>query len=209
MELEKINWFALIAGVLTFVLIAASWFVPWWQFTLGNPEIMKVNFSPVNFNTTFFGSTLTMPLVFALNISCLLTLLCGGIIMLIYSVKPDKSYSKKLLGYGYKQPLYAVILFVVELVGLTFAGTFLAGFSLPLMGSSTIKIPSSFIPGGNTSISIGVTAALMWPFYLAIAVAVLCVIARLWHRKVVTPTPKQTPPPPPPAATPATTPMIA
>jgi len=71
--MPKINWFALVAAVLTFILIAVSWFVPWWQFTVGNPAIAEVHFSPVNFNTSFFDSTLTTPLIFAFNISCLLT----------------------------------------------------------------------------------------------------------------------------------------
>jgi hypothetical protein len=183
--LPKFNWFALITAALTFVLIAASWFVPWWQFTVGNPAIADVHFSPVNFSTTFFGTTLTMPLVFALNIACLLTLLASGIIMLIYSVKPNKSYSKQLLGYGYKQPLYVVIFFIVELVGLTFASSMIMpGLSIPLMGSSEIQIPSSIL-GGNVNISIAVASALMWPFFLAIAVAALCIVARIFHGRVV------------------------
>jgi KaiC/GvpD/RAD55 family RecA-like ATPase len=182
--MPKINWFALVAAVLTFILIAVSWFVPWWQFTVGNPAIAEVHFSPVNFNTSFFGSTLTTPLIFAFNISCLLTLLAGGIIMLIYSVKPNKSYSKQLLGYGYKQPLYAVILFVIELVSLTVVSGILSpGLSVPLVGSTSLKIPSGIIPGADANVSIAVTSALLWPFFLAVVVASFCISARLTHSK--------------------------
>ncbi len=117
--LNKINIIALIAGISTLLLIAISVFVPWWQFTVGKPTIAQVNFSPVNFNLAFLGSQVTVPLIWATNLACFLTLLSGGIIMLIYSLKPNKSYSKKLLGFGYKQPLFAVVLFVIELIALT------------------------------------------------------------------------------------------
>jgi hypothetical protein len=194
---SKINIIALIAGVSTFLLIAVSLFVPWWQFIVGSPAIAAVNVSPVNLNLDLLGNTLTVPIVYALNIASALTLASGGIIMLIYSVKPDKSYSKKLLGFGYKKPLYAVILFVIGLFSMSFLVDRFSGFTIPVMGSSTMTLPSGMAPDG-ANISVGVSAGFGWPFYFAIVVAGLCIAARLYHRKAVASADTTLPPPPQP-----------
>jgi len=183
----KINWVGVAGGAATLLLIAVSLFVPWWKFTVGtatagNPAFAEANFSPVNLNFSILGNALSIPIIWALNIAALLTLLSGGLIMLIYSVKPDKSYSKKLLGFSWNKPLFAVVLFVVELVALALLAKSVAGFDVPLMGASTIQLPNM---AEGISISIGVVAAFEWPFYLAIVVAGLCIAARLYHRKVV------------------------
>ena len=107
--------------------------------------------------------------------------------MVIYSLKPNKPYSKRLLGFGYKQPLFAVIIFVVELFALTVVAKAFSGFAVPLIGSGVLQIPSSMIPG-NVSVNVNVLAAFEWPFYFAIAVAGLCVAARLYHKKILLPT---------------------
>ena len=155
---NKLNLIALIPGASTLLLIAVSVFVPWWQFSIGKPAIAQVNFSPVNFNVALFGNSLTMPLILALNIACLLTLASGGIVMLIYSVKPAKSYSKRLLGWAWKKPLYAVIFFVVEIVALTILGNTFLGFALPLQGAGTIQAPQNMVPNG-ANISVNVAGA--------------------------------------------------
>jgi hypothetical protein len=207
---RQINYIALVAGILTLVLIAISVFVPWWQLSVGEPAMATVNVSPVNFNFSLFGNILTIPLIYALNIASLLTLAAGGIIMLAYSVYPTKSYSKQLLGFGYKKPLYAVILFVIALLGMYFSVRYLAGMDFPLNGSGTMGLPEAMANMGvNVNVSVPVSAYLGWPFYLAIVVAALCIAARFYHRKIVMPAPAaantvvgadQTvlPPPPPP-----------
>ncbi len=207
---SKINFVAMAAAVSTLVLVVVSWFVPWWKLTMGNnPEIALVNVSPVNFNFALFGNILTIPLIYALNIASLLTLAAGGIIMLAYSLYPTKSYSKQLLGFGYKKPLYAVIMFVIALLGMYFSVRYLAGMDFPLNGSGTMGLPEAMANMGvNVNVSVPVSAYLGWPFYFAIAVAGLCIAARFYHRKIVMPAPAAAnpvadgqmvlPPPPPP-----------
>jgi hypothetical protein len=39
---RQINYVALVAGILTLVLIAISAFIPWWQFNIGNPVIAQI-----------------------------------------------------------------------------------------------------------------------------------------------------------------------
>jgi hypothetical protein len=192
--MRKINALALAAGVTTLVLIAVSYFVPWWQLTVGNPALATVNFSPLNMNFAIFDNIITIPLIYALNISCLLTLLAGGLILIIYSVVPTKPYAPKLLGYGYKQPLFALILFIIEVVGLTLSVKAFTGFDFPLIGASTVGLPAGLAPAG-ISISVNTSTAFLWPFYLAIAVTILCVATRLYHRKIAKEPSTQLPPP--------------
>jgi hypothetical protein len=206
---NKTNYVALVAGILSLVLIAVSWFVPWWQITIGNPgnqAIASVNFSPVNFNFSFFTTLLTVPIIWALNIASLLTLLAGGIALVVYAVMPAKSYSKNILEFGYKKPLYAFILFCIELIVLYFSATMISGISFPIMGSGVLSLPSSLAPGG-ISISVAVSTAFGWTFFFAIVVAALCIAARFYHRKIeekpatqvnLMAQQYQAPPPPPP-----------
>lgn len=180
---KQINYIALVTGILTLLLIIISIFVPWWQFNVGQPAIASVNFSPVNLNFAFFDDVITIPLIWALNIACLLTLAAGGIAMLIYSVMPTKSYAKNLLGFGYKKPLYSLILFIIELITLYLPVKMLSGFDFPLVGSTSLHFPESMMPD-SIDISVNVSASFGWPFYLGIVVVVLCIAARLYHGRI-------------------------
>ncbi len=104
--------------------------------------------------------------------------------MLIYSLRPNKSYSKKLLGFAYKKPLFAVILFVISLISASFLVQRFSGFSVPLTGSGIMMLPEGLMPEG-ANIGVTFSAGFGWPFYLAIAIAGLCIVARVYHRKVV------------------------
>jgi hypothetical protein len=105
--------------------------------------------------------------------------------MVIYSVKPDKAYSKKLLGFGWNKPVFAVAIFVIELIALVLLVKNFAGFDFPLYGSATVQLPQAMLQ--NASGSVAVMAVFEWPFYFAIVVAGLCVAARLYHKKVELP----------------------
>lgn len=177
---NKINFIALAAGIASLLLIVVSLFVPWWQLTLSSPANVQVDFSPVNFSVSHSGTLLAIPLVFALNIACLLTLLAGAIILTIYAVKPTKSYSKQLLGFGYKKPLYTVAAFVAVLIAVPLVLQVVAGINLPVNGSAIVSAK-----GANQSAS--GSAILEWPFYFAIVVAGLSVAARIVHGRVTKP----------------------
>ncbi len=169
-------------SVATFVLIIASWVAPWWRLTVGTPALAEANFSPINLNFSVLGNFLSIPIVWALNIAALLTLISGGAVLLIYSFRMNRPYSKKLLGFGYNKPLFAVVLFVVELIVLAVLAKTVVGIDVPLMGSANIQLPQI---AEGASVKVVVSAAFEWPFYFAIAVAGLCVAARLYHRKIM------------------------
>ena len=106
----------------------------------------------------------------------------SGLIMLVYSLNPTKSYSKHLLGFSYKKPLYVLISFVAGLIVITIIAGFL-GLNIPLMGSSTLALPTQFISTG-LSINALVSGSFQLPFYLAILAAALCIAARLYHKNL-------------------------
>ena len=179
---RTMNWVGIAGGVSTLILITISMFVPWWFFSVGNPAFAEAKFSPVNLAFSILGSPLTIPLIWALNIATLLSLAAGGIIMLIYSVWPTKSYSKRLLGFSYNKPLVAVVLFAVELFALSIMANAAVGINVPIVGSAVVQIPESLTQG--MGVSVLVSANLVWPFYFAIVVAALCIAARIYHRKI-------------------------
>jgi NADH:ubiquinone oxidoreductase subunit 6 (subunit J) len=184
--LPKLNWFGIAGGITIILLIAISLFVPWWQLTVGD-SLIAANVSPLYTNFELIGNSFTIPLLWAINLASILYLTAGGIVMLIYSIKPTKSYSKRLLGFSYRKPLYFVVFFVIGLVALTLIIQTMFNLSVSLMGSNEIALPSNMTQGVN--ISVLVSAGFLWPFWLAVVSAGLCVAARLYHKRIVPPTP--------------------
>ena len=179
--LTKFNWFALAGGVTTILVIAVSLVYPWWQLTVGD-DLMTVKASPVNMNLGFLDTSFTIPFIWALNMVSILSLLASGIAMLIYSIIPRKSYSKHLLGFGYKKPLYTVLFFVIGLVATTVICQAVLSLNIPLMGSTTSTLPIPFIDG--ITLTVLLSAGFQWSFWLAVVAATLCIAARIYHGKV-------------------------
>ena len=191
----KINWFGLAGGGFTLVVVIASLYVPWWQISIG--ELAKANVSPVNTNFVFvLGAdkpvSFTVPLLWAVTIVGLLFLLTSGIVMLLYSILPSKSYSKHLLVFAYKKPLFTVIFFIIPLIAVPLILQAILKIAIPLNGTSTIAIPAGFL-GGGVTVSFLISAGFLWPFYLGIVAAGLCIAARLYHKRIVPPTPSTAP----------------
>jgi hypothetical protein len=181
MKTKQINWFALIGGILILALLPISIYFSWWQLIIGK-NLLTINASPVNTNITLIGTQFSAPLIWAMNLTGILTFLASGIIMLIYALIPAKPYSKDLLSFGYRKPLYAVILYLVGLLVMTFATQAFLGQGIPITGSANLILPSSMTMGAK--ISILVTSAFQWPFYLAIVAAGLSITARVYHTKL-------------------------
>ena len=178
----KINWFGLAGGILIVSVVLISVFVPWWQLIVGD-NLVSASASPINTSFSFVGSHFTIPLILALNIASLVSLTAGGIVMLIYSVKPDKEYSKRLLGFAYKKPLYSVLLFVIGLFLITVLVKSFFSFDVPLIGATTTQLPSDMTSG--IIVRVLMSAGFQWPFYLAILATGLCIAARFYQNKLV------------------------
>jgi hypothetical protein len=177
------NWFGLSGGITIIFLIAVSLFVPWWQLTAGD-NIVKANTSPINTNFDFLGNSFTIPLIWAFNISSIILLVAGGIAILIYSINPTKPYAKQLLGFAYRKPLYALVFFVVGLIAVILVMKLVSGLDIPLTGSTVSTLSGGLTEGATQGVTISVLlkGEFVWPFGLAIASAVLCIAARLYHK---------------------------
>ena len=177
----RVNWLGLAGGVTTIVVVIVSLFYPWWQLRVGD-GLLTANASPLNTNFNVLGTTFTMPLVWAINLVSILTLIASSITMIVYSLFPAKSYSKQLLDFAYKKPLFMLVSFVVVLFVLTLLVQVLLKLSVPLAGSVTSTFPIPFIQG--TTISVLISTGFQWPFWLAVVAAGLCIAARLYHKRV-------------------------
>jgi hypothetical protein len=162
-----------------------------------------------------------IPILFAINIAIIALFTASGVIFIIYSIKPTKSYSKHLLSYGWKRPLYTIIGFLVAIVIILYVvpdiintmahSSMIPVPIVPLMGSSVIQL-SSGIFGNSNSIQIGITAVTTfeYTFYLGLAATVLGIVARIYHRRIVSNTaipPQARVTTPAPASTPASAPQ--
>ena len=178
----KMNWFGLAGGVAVMLLIVVSIFVAWWQLLVGD-SLVTANVSPIYTNFDFIGSSFTIPLILALNISCVILMVVGGVAILIYSFKPAASYSRVLLKYGYWQPMVSVILFVASLVAIVMVVKSVWGIDVPLIGSGRTVLPADMTQG--TTVSVLMEAGFQWPFVLALIATGLCISAKFYDRKIV------------------------
>jgi len=177
---QRINWFGFVGGIITIIVVFVSMFYPWWQLTVG--ELFKTNASPVNTNFGLLGTAFTIPFIWALNIMSLLMLISSGIVMLIYSIIPTKTYSKDLLNFSYKKPLFSLIFFVVGLLTVILILQAVLSISVPLVGSATVILPDSLTQG--LSVSLFLSAGFQWPFWVGVVASSLCIAAKLYHKGI-------------------------
>jgi len=193
----RLNWFALAAGVLMLVVVALSIFTPWWKLQIGNGNgFVTINANPFYTNFSVLRLNFVIPILFAINIAIIALFTASGVIFIIYSIRPTKSYSKHLLSYGWKRPLYTIIGFIVTIVVIlyvvpSFINTMAHSSMIPvpiapLMGSSVIHL-SSGVFGNSNSIQIGITlvTTFEYTFYLGLAATVLGIVARIYHRRIL------------------------
>ncbi len=180
---RKINWFGLVGGLASLALIGISLYYPWWRFTLGDPALIQANVSPLNTNFDLLNNNaMTVPLLWALNMVSILSLGACGVIMVVYSLFPAKSYSMQLLKFSYRKPAYLAGFFVVSLFIFSLIMQSVIGVSVPLMGSETVIVPTSLTQG--VELSANLKAEFLWPFYFAVSCAALSIAARIYHHKL-------------------------
>ncbi len=209
LTMSKINWFALVSGALMLAVVGLSIFTPWWQLQIGSGStgFAVINANPFYTNFGVLGLNFVIPILFAINIMTMALFVVSGIILVVYSVMPTKSYSKQLLCYGYKRPIYTLIGFIVTLVVIVYLIPFIINMiangavtlSVPLfalLGTSIIQLPTGMLNSGSNSLQIGVTvvAAFQYTFYLGVVATALAIVARIYHRKIIGSTPVTTSP---------------
>jgi hypothetical protein len=179
----KMNWVGIAGGVTTIGLIIISLFSPWWHIIVGE-HLIEASVSPLSTNLNFLGSTFTIPLLWALNLMCLLSLVASGIAMLVYSIIPTNPHSKHLLGFAYKKPLFTLLLFIIALFALTQTINAIFSINVPLIGSATATLPETMTYGATLNVII--SAEFQWPFWVGAVAAGLCITAKLYHKRITT-----------------------
>jgi hypothetical protein len=188
----KMNYFGLVGGALTIIVVAISLFAPWWKLTAGpyypfssSDYLITTALSPFTTNLTILGTAITFPIIWASNLAIIFSLVAAGIIMIIYSAAPTKPYAKQLLDFSYNKPLFSVIAFVILLFAMTLIFQLLLNLNIPFTGTTTSTLPRGMTQG--ITVSVMVSAAFEWPFWLAAAASGLCIAAKLYHRKIAKP----------------------
>jgi len=187
MNLKKINWCGLAGGVILLILVALAliYASPWWQISIGE-GLGHADISPLSFNLVILGSYIVIPLILFLNLSCQLSFIASAIAIIIYSIAPEKGYSKSLLEFSYKKPLIILIIFLGSMIGITYAVQNVLQISIPLIGTSTVTLSTSDI-----EIEASIVTRFTWVFWLALTAAILCIAARIYHKRIVSPTPSE------------------
>jgi hypothetical protein len=186
MQLKNVDWIGLISGILLVAVILTSLYNPWWQLSIG--DFGYVNSSPLNTHFSFLGTTFSIPLVTAINITCLLLLSISAALMIAYAVNPTKEYAKQLLCWSYKPPVVILITFIVGLVILSPLVSFLANqyaqidFTLPIIGTSFLQVPAEMLGGlSGVQIDLAISGMFQWTYILAIVATVLCITTRILY----------------------------
>lgn len=178
----RINWAGLAGGVTTILVVIMSLIYPWWQLKIGN-DLFTANVSPLNTGFYMLGKSVTMPLFWAVNIAGLLTFLASGVTMIIYSLLPSKPYSKALLDFAHKKPLYTLLTFTIFLCASTLLARELIKLDVPLSGSTNSTVPIPLFQG--TTIGILISTGFQLPFWLALVATGLCIGARIYHKRII------------------------
>jgi len=188
----KRNWFALATGALMLVTVASSLHSPWWRAEIGS-GLITVNADPFYTSFKVFGVSYVIPIIFVLNVGLTALFVASGIALVVYTIEQEKGYSKHLLSFGWRRPLYVVVgfvavlvlsLHVIPLVVNTIARAVEVSTPMvPLMGSSIIRLPSNVL-NIPAQVSITVTTTFTHSFFLGVATVALAITTRACHRRM-------------------------
>jgi len=180
LEFREVNWPGLACSIsaATIVLLSVLYEAPWWRVAIGD-GVGEAEISPLNYKANLAGASIEVPIIWFLNIGSKLTMTSCAVVMFLYSVTTQKSFSRQLLGFAYKKPLLLLGLFAVMLVVSTMYVETFFGVYVPLMGTSTVL----FSDGGAT-VNVPVSTSFTWVFWLAVVTAVLAIGAKIYDWKV-------------------------
>lgn len=195
----SVNWFGVIAGVL---MLALPLMGPWWYAAAGTGA-MEIALSPFDVNISLLDQPLQSSLVGIFLLAVKISFIIAGTFMIAGSLFPEQWWSRRLVRFGVMKPFWSIVSLLIPLVVGALAFNFiLPGALAGMMGGATggarvtMQLSMPYISGTTTSmIQIGststltapITASLTGVFWVAVVVAVLGVIARIYHRRFAPP----------------------
>jgi MFS family permease len=197
-DLPPMNWFGLITGILILLL---PFLGPWWIGRVGTGA-MEVALSPFDVNMSLAGQPFQSSLVSLYLLAAKITFVIAGIFMILASLLPKRWWSKRLFRFGVMKPFWSVVSLLIVLV----VGALIFNYALPGLlsgvssgagaGNAVVQINMPYISGtavstiqigSNATITAPITFSLTGIFWLAVATAILGIIARIYHRRLVRP----------------------
>lgn len=193
MRLPPINWFGLVAGALMMVL---PFLGSWWSATIGNGA-MDVALSPFDYRIRLLEQPITSTLIGYFLLAAKLSVIIGGALMIAGSVGPKRWWGRRLVRFGAMRVFWMIIgLIGFLLVGALIINSILPGLMSGMLedGSLQIKVPyvegttvSTIQAGDAVTVTAPITTSLTGIFWVAVMVAVLGVVARIYHRRFMKP----------------------
>ncbi|KXA91674.1 hypothetical protein AKJ57_00240, partial [candidate division MSBL1 archaeon SCGC-AAA259A05] len=187
MRMRSVNWFGVAAGVL---MLLVPFLGAWWCAEVG-AEALKLELSPFYYHVSILEQPLTSSLVGYFILAAKLTVIIGGSLMIVGSLKTDKWWGKKLMRFGAMKVLWFLVMLLILLI----AGTFFINNFLPDLiggrgGNVEIQIPyiigtsNSVIQSENVTVVAPTSASLTPSFWVAVLTAFLGIVARIYHGRI-------------------------
>lgn len=188
----SVNWVGVVAGVL---MLLIPFMGAWWKVVVGSGA-MKIAISPFHYDIVLAGQSLSSSLVSYFILAAKLSVLIGGVFMIVGSFTPTKWWGRKLVDWGSKKVLWMLVLLIAfVLLGTIFTNKFLSSllsniiegdvaltFSLPyLIGSGSATISAQETVKVNAPVTMEFTSS----FWLAVATAVTGYGAKIYHGKLL------------------------
>lgn len=186
-----INWFGIGFGVLMLVLPFAG---PWWSLEVGK-NAATVFISPFNFDITVVGVSIRSVLVSYILLFTKISFLISGVFAITASVFARRWWARRLMRFGVMKPFWSIVTLVILLViGTLVVNMFLPSIVKSMVGEGDvreidIRLPflsgtaQSTVTAGDSSVQTTISAGFQKPFLLAVVVAVLGILTRVYQRR--------------------------
>lgn len=191
--LPPVNWFGLVAGVLMIIL---PFLGPWWSATVGTGA-MDLELSPFDYRISLLEQPISSTLVGYFLFAAKLSVIIGGALMIAGSVGARQWWGRRLVRFGAMKVFWMVIgLIALLLVGAFFMNSILPNLISGMVEGGAIQFNVPYITGATAStiqmgdaitVTAPITASLTEIFWVAVLVAALGVVARIYHRRFTKP----------------------
>lgn len=195
-----VNWFGLIAGIL---MLALPLMGPWWYAAAGTGA-METRLSPFDVYVSLLGQPLESSLVGIFLLAAKISFVIAGAFMIAGSLFPTQWWSRRLVRFGVMKPFWSIVgLILMVVVGALILNYLLPGILSGMMGgvadaaggvTMQVSVPylsgttvSTIQIGSTTTVTAPITASVTGIFWVAVMVAVLGIMARIYHRRFMRP----------------------
>lgn len=192
LEPSSINWPGLLAGVLMLIL---PFLGVWWKAAVGG-SAFKLAISPFKYEVLLAGKSVTSALISYFIIAAKLTVIIGGVFMVIGSLTARLWWGKKILGWGTMKVFWMMVsLLVIVTIGALLANKFLPSMISGMIGDGgSINLNIPYLVGNGhvilnheegVTISGPIATSLTYSFGLAVVTAALGLVTKIYQGRII------------------------